>query len=628
MNSPTGTLGAALARARDLLNREPVLAEEQAREILRAVPDQPDALLLRGRALALLERPDEAIAAFRRAADRDPRSADAWRLLGDALVLAGDGNGADAAYARQIKASVHDPRLQRAASALCDNDMPVAEKLLRDHLKEKPTDVAAIRMLAELAGRLGRNADARNLLERAIELAPSFAPARFNLATVLYRQSHFVEAIEMLDRLLEGDRTNAAYRNLKGAAEARLGNFDDAIVQFEQVLARRPDHALIWLSYGHALKTIGRQGDSIAAYRRAIALMPGLGEAWWSLANLKTMQFSEADRAAMEKALGSASGEEQMHFDFALGKAYEDVGQYEIAFRHYADGNRLRRAQLAYNADETSAAVARACSLFTPEFFAARDGQGAPDDGPIFVIGMPRSGSTLVEQILASHPMIEGTQELPDILRLVRQLTGGERACYPTLLADLDAAKLRALGEGYLESTRPQRKTARPFFIDKMPNNWLHAGLIHLILPNAKIIDVRRHPLACCFSNFKQHFAVGQAFSYSLADMGRYYTDYVALMAHFDAALPGLTHRVFYEALIDDAEGEIRRLLDYLGLPFDSACLRFHETARSVRTASSEQVRKPIFREGLDHWRRFALWLAPLESVLRPLLARYPHGHS
>ncbi len=622
--APTGTLAVALVRTRDLLGRDAALAEEQAREILRAIPDQPDALLLRGRALVMLERHDEAIAVFRRATVCNPNSADAWRLLGDALVLAGDGPGADAAFARQIKASVHDPRLQRAAAALCDNDLPVAEKLLRDHLKEKPTDVAAIRMLAELAGRLGRNADARNLLERAVELAPSFAPAQFNLATVLYRQSHFVEAIDMLDRLLAAEPENAAYRNLKAAALARLGDFDDSIAQFEQVLARRPDQARIWLSYGHTLKTVGQQANCIAAYRRAIDAMPGLGEAWWSLANLKTMQFSEADRQAMESALAAASGKDLVHFHFALGKAYEDDGQYETAFRHYADGNRLRRAELNYKADETSAAVARARAVFTPEFFAAREGQGAPNADPIFVVGLPRSGSTLIEQILASHPMIEGTQELPDILRLVQRLAGDDRSRYPALLAGFDGDALRGLGTGYLETTRPQRKTTRPFFIDKMPNNWLHTGLIHLVLPNAKIIDARRHPLGCCFSNFKQHFAEGQAFSYSLEDLGRYYADYVTLMEHFDAVLPGKVHRVFYDAMIEDSEKEIRRLLDYLNLPFDAACLAFHETERSVRTASSEQVRKPIFREGVNQWRRFESWLDPLKETLGPILARYP----
>jgi tetratricopeptide (TPR) repeat protein len=621
--APTGTLAVALGRARDLLGRDAALAEEQAREILRAISDQPDALLLRGRALAILKRRDEAIATFRRAAKRSPNSPDAWRLLGDALVLSGDGPGADAAFARQIKASVHDPRLQRAAAALCDNDLPVAEKLLRDHLKEKPTDVAAIRMLAELAGRLGRNADARSLLERAVELAPGFIPARFNLATVLYRQSHFVEAIEMLDRLLAAEPENAAYRNLKAAALARLGDFDDAIAQFEQVLARRPDQARIWLSYGHTLKTVGQQANCIVAYRRAIDAMPGLGEAWWSLANLKTMQFSEADRKAMENALAAASGKELVHFHFALGKAYEDDGQYETAFRHYADGNRLRRAELSYKADETSAAVARAREVFTQEFFAAREGQGAPETDPIFVVGLPRSGSTLIEQILASHPMIEGTQELPDILRLVQRLAGDDRSRYPALLANFDGNALRGLGASYLETTRPQRKTTRPFFIDKMPNNWLHAGLIHLILPNAKIIDARRHPLGCCFSNFKQHFAEGQVFSYSLEDLGRYYADYVTLMEHFDDVLPGKIHRVFHEAMIEDSEKEIRRLLEYLDLPFDAACLRFHETERSVRTASSEQVRRPIFREGVDQWRRFESWLDPLKETLAPILARY-----
>jgi tetratricopeptide (TPR) repeat protein len=628
-SEPRGTLDVALAHTRRLLSRDPAMAAEQAREILRVMPGHPRALLLLGQALAATGRRGEAIRLLREAAQRDPESADVWRALGDQLILVGDGPGADAAYAHHIRVSVNDPELRRAAIALVENNLPVAERILKPYLAEHPTDVAAIRMLAELAGRLGRNVDAENLLRRAVELAPSFAPARYNLATVLHRQNRPLDALAELDRLLAEEPDNAAYNNLKGAVFSRIGDHGQAIGQFEAVLRHRPDNAVVWMSYGHTLKTVGRQDDSIAAYRRSLDLRGGLGEAWWSLANLKTVRFTGEDIARMEAALDSEIGaEDRFHLHFSLGKAFEDASAWEASFRHYAEGNRLRRQVIDYDADETSDLVARSARLFTPAFFAARSGQGAEAPDPIFVLGMPRSGSTLVEQILASHPLVEGTRELPDILALAHRLSGrklrSDPSRYPDVLAELDAAHLRALGEEYLERARIHRKTDRRYFIDKMPNNWAYVGFIHLILPNAKIIDTRRHPLGCGFSNFKQHFARGQAFSYSLEEMGRYYADYAAAMAHIDAVLPGRVHRVLHEAMVTDTEAEIRALLGAVGLPFDPACLRFWETERAVQTASSEQVRRPIFREGLDQWQHFEPWLGPLRASLGGLDTHYP----
>jgi tetratricopeptide (TPR) repeat protein len=623
--APTATLDAALAHADVLLRRDPVLAEEQAREILRVIPGHPRALALRGRAFAAQGRPGEAVAVLREAVAREPDLAPAWRLLGEQLLLLGDEAGADAAQARAIRAATTDPRLRQAANALCDGDLPVAERLLKTHLKAEPTDVAAIRMLAELAGRIGRFADAEALLCRAIELAPGFAPARFNLATVLYRDGRAAAALVELDRLMADDPDNPAYRNLAAVALTKGGDLTQAIGHFEKALERQPDLAKVWLSYGHALKTVGRQADSVSAYRRAIALEPGFGEAWWSLANLKTVRLDDIDIAAMEATLPAlpAEGEDRFHLHFALGKAHEDAGRYAQAFAHYAKGNRLRLALVPHDPDTVSQRVDRTIALFTPACLAAHAGQGAEAADPIFVLGMPRSGSTLIEQILASHPLVEGTQELPDIQMMATRLAGEDDA-YPERLAEMAPERLRALGEEFLDRTRAERRTARPFFIDKMPNNWLHAGFIRLILPQAKIVDARRHPLACGFSNFKQHFARGQSFAYDLTHMGRYYADYARLMAHFDAAAPAMVHRVHYEAMIADTETEVRRLLDHLGLPFDPACLRFHETERAVRTASSEQVRRPIYREGLDQWRHFAPWLGPLEQVLAPEIDHYP----
>ena len=548
-----------------------------------------------------------------------PGNADAYRLLGAALRRTGDDEAAERAELDAISASVHDSGLVSAAEALLANDLPVAERILRPHLKERPTDVAAIRMMAELAARLGRMADAEHLLRRALELAPAFAPARSNLATVLLKQNRPAEAIAELDRLPVADDSQ---QSLRAAALGRIGSYEEAILVYQAVLQRFPGQAKLWMSYGHVLKTVGRQADSIAAYRRALAAAPGLGEVWWSLANLKTVRFAGEDIAAMEGALADTSlGEEdRFHLHFALGKAYEDQSEAEASFGHYAQGNRLRRAAIDYDPAEISDHVRRSIALFTTDFFAAREGQGCTAPDPIFILGMPRAGSTLIEQILASHPEVEGTMELPDIPALAKRLGGrklrADASAYPECLAGLGPDELSALGEEYLEATRIQRKTGRPFFIDKMPNNWMHVGLIRLILPNAKIIDARRDPLACCFSNFKQHFARGQGFSYDLAELGRYFSDYAALMAHFDAVQPGRIHRVVHEALVEDPEGEIRALLDVLGLPFDPACLAFHETERAVRTASSEQVRRPINREGLDAWRAYEPWLGPLKAAL------------
>ena len=512
------------------------------------------------------------------------------------------------------RAGAYHPRLIAAALALNEGDLPQAEPLLREHLKADPFDVAAIRMLAELAGRLGRYRDSETLLRRALDLSPSFTAARANLALLLYRQNRAAEAIAELERVVAEDPDNPGHANLQAAAHGRLGDFNEAIALYEQVLADIPRQPRVWMSYGHMLKTVGRQAEGVAAYRRALEQMPTLGEAWWSLANLKTVRFTPGDLSAMEAALAQVglSDDDRFHLDFALGKAFEDAGDAARAFGHYTSGNALRRKGLVYGADETTRFVDELIALATPEFFGARARLGFAAPDPIFILGMPRAGSTLVEQILSSHSLVEGTTELPDIPIMARRDPD-----YPAGLAALSPERLRALGEEYLTRTRIQRKTGRPFFIDKLPNNWAHIVFIRMILPNARIIDARRHPLGCCFSNFKQHFARGQAFSYSLTDMGRYYRDYVRLMTHLDAVQPGTVHRVQYERMVDNTEVEVRSLLAYCGLDFEPACLAFHQTERAVRTASSEQVRQPIFREGTEGWKAFEAYLDPLKSALQ-----------
>jgi tetratricopeptide (TPR) repeat protein len=663
-SEPVGSVEVALAHATRLLESNPVLAAEQAGEILKAVPAHPVAMLLLGVArrtggdatgaadalsplvamhpqwalahyeLALaqsaLERNDQAIAALQRAVTLKPDMADAWRALGDELTIAGDPAGADSAYAQNIRASTKDERLLTAAAALCENNIPQAEGLLRAHLRKYPTDVAALRMLAEVAARLGRYGDAEILLTRCLELAPSFAAARHHRAIVLHRQNKSAAALLEVTELLAKDPRNPGYNNLKAAILARIGDLQDSIEIYAGILAEHPAQPKIWLSYGHALKTSGRERDSIAAYHKSIELLPGLGEAYWSLANLKTARFTDEEVEAMRSQLRrpDLAVEDQLHLHFAMGKALEDQGEYAASFEHYAQGNQLRRTQLRYQADEMSTHVKRIKTSFTTQFFAERMSYGAAAPDPIFIVGLPRSGSTLLEQILSSHSQVEGTMELPDIAGIARSLfeigKKSQISGYSALLATLNADECRELGERYISQTRIQRKTAAPFFIDKMPNNFAHIDLIQLALPRAKIIDARRHPLGCCFSAFKQHFARGQAFSYSLEDIGRYYRDYVELMAFFDAVLPGRVHRVIYESLIEDTETEVRRLLDYCELPFEDGCLRFYENERAVRTASSQQVRKPIFREGVDHWRHYEPWLDPLKKSLGRVLEAYP----
>ncbi len=629
-SEPLGTTRFALANGARLLASDAAAAAEQANEILKVIPDSAQALTLRGLALGRLGKGDEAIESLRRAVHLDPVQPDAWRALGDHYSALEMREAADNAFAQQIRYSTHDPKLMTPALALSENRIPDAENLLREHLRHYPTDVAAIRMLAEVAARIGRIADSETLLARCLELAPGFTIARQNYAMMLHRANKPEAAMRETNTLLADDPTNPGLRNLKAAILGRIGEFEKSIAQYRAVLADYPQQPRIWMSLGHALKTAGQNAASIDAYRRCIELTPRFGEVWWSLANLKTYRFNSDDIATMRAQLERAdlTNDDRFHFNFALGKALEDAGEYEESFTAYARGNALRRKLVRHDAEDNEAHVARSKKLFTKEFFAAREGVGSPAPDPIFVVGLPRAGSTLIEQILATHSQVEGTQELPDVTMIARiigrRTTRAEGSAYPRSLEKFSADELGAFGEQYLSQTRIQRKTGRPFFIDKMPNNFAHVGLIHLMLPNAKIIDARRHPLGCCFSCFKQHFARGQNFTYDLTELGRYYRDYVELMAHFDAVLPGRVHRVFYENMVEDTEGEVRRLLDYCGLPFEQGVLNFHENQRAVRTASSEQVRRPIFREGMDQWRHYEPWLDPLKQSLGRVLPEYP----
>jgi tetratricopeptide (TPR) repeat protein len=503
-----------------------------------------------------------------------------------------------------------------------ENRLDVAERLLKPHLKDDPYDARAIRMLAELAARIGRWRDSETLLRRAVEIAPGWTTAKANLALVLGRMGRPAEALELLDDVFADEPEGISHWNLKAATLGRLGDFEEAIRLYEGVLERTPNQPKVWLSYGHMLKTVGRQQEGIAAYRKAIELRPTLGEAWWSLANLKTVTFSGEDIAAMEEALETAnlSENDRLHLDFALGKAMHDAGKADEAFDQYAKANALRLKSAPYRSADISRLVDESIAAFTAEAFAERAG-GCEAPDPIFIVGMPRAGSTLIEQILSSHSKVEGTSELPDFPAVVRHGGG-----YPRSVLELSEVERRERGEEYLKRASVQRRTAKPFFIDKLPNNWMFVPAIQLLLPNAKIVDARRHPMACCFSNFRQHFARGQNFAYDLEDLGHYYSDYVRLMAHVDSTLPGRVHRVIYERMVEDTEAEVRALLGYLGLEFEPECLEFHKTERAVRTASSEQVRQPIYRDATDEWRPYERHLGKLKAALGPVLDAYPQA--
>jgi len=653
-----------LMRVAALLDSDPPAAAREAAEILKAHPGHPAATLLLGtahrscgdpqaaaavfahlaaaqpdsaliqlelgRTLAAQGRDTDALTALTRAVELEPDLAEAWRELSATHAARGDTAACDVAYAHFNRLALPSQHLAEAGVALANNRLAAAESLLRRQLAHSPQDVAAMRMLAQIAAEREDYAQAERLLQECLKLAPGYSQARFDLARILHSQQKAAPILPLLERLLALEPQSLRYRTLQAAAYNLLGQNERSTQILSGLLAEFPGNELVWLYYGHALRTAGHLDQAIVAYRKSTDLKPGFGEAWFSLANLKTLRFSAGDIAAMQAQLAreDLQDNDRLQFEFALGKALEDAGEFAASFAHYARGNALRRAAVVYDPDSVTRLVQRTQTLYTQEFFTARAGFGSQAPDPIFIVGLPRSGSTLIEQILASHSQVEGTRELPDIPGFALELGALERAgvppAYPQSVARLTQAQVTSLGERYLAQTRPHRLLGRPRFIDKMPINFFHIGLIHLMLPNARIIDARRSPLACCFSNFKQHFQTGLWFSYSLEDIGRYYRDYARLMAHFEAVLPGRIHRVGYEDLVADLEGEVRRLLEYCGLPFEEQCLRFHETRRVVQTASSEQVRRPLYAEGIDQWRNFEPWLGPLKDALGDVASAEP----
>lgn len=642
---------APLQQAAAALATDPALAARIARQILAAAPADPRPRLILASALRRTGRPVEALpllkalatdhpraartryelgatlGALGRAAESrreldlalqlDPNHAEAWQALADLAFAAGDAALERRANAALARIEAGDPALGHAAELVVLGEHAQAEPLLQQLCLAQPRNAEAFRLAA--ACHVARRAThtAEPLLRHALTLAPGCRRTRFDLAHALYAARQGGVALHELQPLLTADPANVAYRNLQAACLALLGDDVGAEAIHAELAAAFPGNASVAINHGHAARTAGQRDVAIAAYRRAAGLAPHRGEAWWSLANLKVGALTAADEAVMRQQLaGPLDPEDRLHLAYALARRLEDSGHAEQAFALYAEGAALARARTPEPRDHARDA-AQTVADFPAALLATQAGSGAPSAAPIFVVGLPRSGSTLVEQILASHPQIEGTMELPYISQIAAQIAregGADR------LARATADDLRGWGEQYLALAGPHRRLGRDRFIDKMPNNFRHIGLIRLILPQARIVDVRRHPMAAGFSAYKQLFAEGQEFSYDLAEIGAYYRAYLATVRHFHQACSGLLHTVVYEDLVERTEAEVRDLLAALDLPFDPACLRFFENDRAVRTVSSEQVRQPIYRAGLDHWRAFEPWLSPLRDALGPAL--------
>jgi tetratricopeptide (TPR) repeat protein len=586
----------------------------------------------RGHCYVALQDAPRAIEAYERAVQINPALPAAWNMLDGLYKMAGDEARRQRAVAHIVKLKSMPPEVLTATGMFCEGDLATSERLIRAFLLRHGDHVEAMRLLARIGIARDILDDAEVLLAGALAMAPDYIELRRDLACVMLDRHKHAESIAELDRLLTLDPKNIDYRTLHATATVGLGDHEGGIRGFKGVLADiDPQSRLaadLHLSIAHAQKTLGRRAESIEAYRQAIRVRPKFGDAYWSLANLKTYEFSNSEIGEIETAEADPATDplDRYHLCFALGKAYEDGGDYARSWQYYERGNALVRARSRYRAELLEQNTALQKRYCTPEFFRQRSGYGADSREPIFILGMPRAGSTLLEQILASHSQVEGTQELANVPRAVLDLQGYDPDLndprYPKCLVEMSAEQFRALGDKYLADTCIYR-TDKPRFIDKMPNNFRHIGLIHLMLPNARIIDARREPMACCFGNLKQLYARGQEFAYSIDDIARYYRTYLELMEHWDTALPGRVLRIQHEDVVNDLEGSVRRILEFCELPFEPACLDFHRTERSIRTASSEQVRQPIFREGLDQWRQFEPWLAPLRAALGDALERY-----
>jgi tetratricopeptide (TPR) repeat protein len=669
MDSPDGAIAstsidAEIAAMRALL-RADKFAEALAagKALLAHVPEQRDALLLTAVAerfsgripdaldtLAILERQhprfsrlheqrghcfvfarqaEAAIGAFSVAVSLNHALPDSWSMLEGLYRMTGNSAGRNSAAQQVATLRELAPEVVTATGMFADGDLDQAERMIRSFLLSHGNDIEAMRLLARIGTARKVFDDPEILLAALLELAPDYHAARAEYAEVLIELHKYGKAREQLDRLTREDPEHRRYfQNLQATVAVGLGEHSRAVDLYRQLLLEVPGDADLHLSLAHTLKTQGSRDEAIASYRQAAGHRRGFGDAYWSLANLKTYRFTDDELHDMKTFLAdqSLASTDRHHLCFALGKALEDRDQFAESYGYYEEGNALKRAESLYRPELIERNTRQQIEVCTPDLFIRLHDAGAPDPDPIFIVGLPRSGSTLLEQILASHAQVEGTQELPNVQQMANNLRGRDpdpsNPRYPRILTEMAPGELRALGNKYLDDTRVYR-TGKPYFIDKMPNNFRHLGLIRLMLPHAKIIDARREPLACCFSNLKQLFARGQEFTYSIDDIARYYRTYLELMRHWDAVLPGWVLRVHHEEVVDDLEHQVRRILNFCGLPFEPACVEFHKTQRSVRTASSEQVRQPINRDGVDQWKNFEPWLGPLKDSLGDAMTRY-----
>ncbi|MBX7539414.1 tetratricopeptide repeat-containing sulfotransferase family protein [Qipengyuania sphaerica] len=597
-------------------------AQSHLQALHHAMPEYGRAWQEAGHLARAQGRRDDAIAAYSLATRLNPALDASWRALADELQGASRMAEAAAAKAQAERIAALPRELVAVTHHLHEGRLLRAEEICRHFLRANPRNVEGMRLLAQIGIKLGILDDAEFLLDSAAAFEPDNVQVRLDYIDALRRRQKFEKARDEAEGLYARDPGNPLFQSHLAIESMQTGDFDRAFELFDAVLEKLPGDAATLTSRGHALKTTGKQEEAVASYRAAFAAKPDHGDAYYALANLKTYSFPDEEIAAMRAQVErpELGFMDRAHLSFALGKAYEDRGEYEESFHFYDEGNALKRAQTRYSADAMSEELSRQAEVCTKELFDSHSGAGHAATDPIFILGLPRAGSTLLEQILASHSQVDGTMELPNILALAHKLRGRRagQSNYPDVLHDLTLEQLAQCGEQFIEETRVHRQGA-PFFIDKMPNNFRHIGLIHLILPNAKIIDARRAAMDCCFSGFKQLFAEGQEFTYGLSEVGRYYSDYVALMEHWDNVLPGKILRVHHEDVLDDLEGQTRRILEYCNLPFEEACLDFHKSKRAVRTASSEQVRQPINRSGQDAWKPYEPWLGPLKDALGPL---------
>ncbi|MEP2102385.1 MAG: sulfotransferase [Parasphingorhabdus sp.] len=564
---------------------------------------------------------ERAMTAYRRACQCNPALQASWKAQGDILESWGRRDAASEMRGQEQRIATMPKPLVAVSHLLHEGKLIKAENACRHFLQKNPKNVEGMRLLADIGARLGILEDADFLLESAIEFEPDNIQVRIDYIQILRKRQKFAEALQQSEALYQRDPENPVFQSLFAIESMQTGDYQHALDLFDKVLQKLPGDPVTLTSRGHALKTFGRHEEAVLSYQKSFESDPGYGDAYYGLANLKTYHFRDEELSLMESQEqgNQLSYQNRIHICFALGKAYEDRKDYDTSFGYYQRGNELKRVQSRYDADQMTAELNSQIKACTPALFEQQSGKGHDAPDPIFILGLPRAGSTLLEQILASHSQIDGTLELPNILSLAHRLRRRKQASndslYPDNLQDLDAAQLCDMGQEFIDSTRIHRQAA-PYFIDKMPNNFRHIGLIKLILPNAKIIDARREPMACCFSGFKQLFAEGQEFTYGLNEVGRYYSDYVRLMDHWEMVLPGAVLRVQHEDVLDDLEGQVRRMLDYLGLPFEQACIDFYKTKRAVRTASSEQVRQPITKASVDLWRYYESHLQPLKEAL------------